>query len=213
MYIQRVNEREFWNEAYLSQPELAMVPDHLIMREISDIPVGYALDLGCGSGANALALAARGWRITGVDWADEAVFLAERAAYDAGVTARFEVADAATWNGSDRFDLVISTFALPSGGAAAHVIRNAARRVAPGGTLLIAEWDRSMAEAWGHSPCTVHDPAAIAELLTGFVIATAEVRVVERMFDADDPRAVHGRWARVAVVKAVRSSDDPRSDR
>jgi 2-polyprenyl-3-methyl-5-hydroxy-6-metoxy-1,4-benzoquinol methylase len=181
-----------------------MVPDRLICNEVSHLPVGSALDLGCGIGTNSLYLARLGWRVTGVDWSEEAVFLAERAAFSAKVSARFEIADAASWNGNGTFDLVISTFALPAGGHAAGVIRNSQRLLAPGGTLLITEWDRSMADIWHSSPGELHDAAAIVSMLPRLLVKTAEVRRIPDMLDHSDPRASHGRWANVTVVIARR---------
>lgn len=203
-YLPPVTEREFWNEAYLTDPDQAMVPDHILPEEISHISPGDALDLGCGMGTNSLYLAARGWRVIGVDWSEQAVFLAERAAFTAKVNARFEIADAAAWNGNGTFDLVMSTFALPSGGHATRVIRNARRLLAPGGTLLVTEWDRSMAQRWESSPCVLQDAAAIVALLPDLEIHTAEVRHIPTIFEPTDPRAAHGRWGDVTVVKALR---------
>ncbi len=58
-------------------------------------PPGRALDLGCGTGTNAVALALRGWRVTGVDFAPRAVAMARRKAAAAGVDAAFHTADVA----------------------------------------------------------------------------------------------------------------------
>ncbi len=204
MYIAGVTEREFWNEAYLREPHTTMVPNHLLPHEVEALPVGTALDIGCGNGTNALGLAAIGWKVTGVDWAEEAVFLAERAAFQARVNARFEIADAATWSGGTPFDLVVCTFALPAGGAGASVIRNTRRLLAPGGTVLIAEWDRSMSQPWNFRPCELYDPATIVSMLPDMEVHTAEVRHIPEMFVAGDPRAAHGSWANVTVVKASR---------
>lgn len=200
-----VTEREFWNDAYLQTPTHVMVPDRILSAELPTGPAGTALDLGCGVGTNSFYLAQRGWRVTGVDWSEQAVFLAERAAFTAQVNARFEIADAASWRGTGQFDLVISTFALPSGGHAARVIRNSRRLLAPGGTLLIAEWDQSMFQIWDASPCTLHDSEAIVAMLPDLHIDTAEVRTIPDLFEPSDPRATHGSWAHVTVVKARRA--------
>ncbi len=45
-----------------------MQPPHpLVLRAADLLPAGYALDVACGLGRHALALAARGWHVTAVD--------------------------------------------------------------------------------------------------------------------------------------------------
>jgi SAM-dependent methyltransferase len=54
---------------------------------------GRALDLGCGTGTNAITLAQRGWQVIGVDFAVTAILVARRKARAAGVQADFRVGD------------------------------------------------------------------------------------------------------------------------
>ncbi len=48
------------------------------------LPPGRALDLGCGTGTNALYLARHGWQVTGIDFAAPAIEQARRKASKAG---------------------------------------------------------------------------------------------------------------------------------
>jgi SAM-dependent methyltransferase len=64
-----------------------------VMEFIADTPPGKALDLGCGTGTNAITLARHGWQVTGVDFAPEAVRVARRKAADAGLSISFLAAD------------------------------------------------------------------------------------------------------------------------
>ena len=80
-------DRDFWNEAYQEDPDHAVVEDHFLESEVAGLQPGRALDLGCGSGPNALMLARRGWSVFGVDWAERAIELASQAARDEGLTA------------------------------------------------------------------------------------------------------------------------------
>ena len=55
---------------------------------------GRALDLGCGTGADAVYLAGHGWDAVGIDFAPEAIAAANKKAADAGVSAAFVHGDA-----------------------------------------------------------------------------------------------------------------------
>ena len=52
-----------------------------------------ALDLGCGAGTHAVALAQRGWRVTGVDQINKALTRARKRADDSGTTVTFVQGD------------------------------------------------------------------------------------------------------------------------
>jgi methylase of polypeptide subunit release factors len=54
---------------------------------------GRALDLGCGTGANAIYLGRQGWDVIGVDFVPEAVATAKERALKALCQARFIVGD------------------------------------------------------------------------------------------------------------------------
>lgn len=56
-------------------------------------PYGSALDLGCGSGHWAIELAARGWRVTGIDIVPKAIGKARERARRAGADVRFVEGD------------------------------------------------------------------------------------------------------------------------
>jgi len=71
---------------------------------------GKALDIGCGTGVHTLALAQRGWDVTGVDLIDRALTLARERLDAAKVSARIVKADATTLPADvvgDGFDVVL----------------------------------------------------------------------------------------------------------
>lgn len=71
---------------------------------------GQILDAGCGTGENALFFAARGERVTGIDFVEGALVVARRKAAERGLTARFVVKDALTLSDwGERFDSVIDS--------------------------------------------------------------------------------------------------------
>ena len=196
-------DSDFWNDAFKEDADQVMVPDHLLDLEVENLPVGSALDLGCGAGSNALMLAARGWSVVGVDWAEHAVALATRAAQERGLDATFYVGDVTNWEPPARFDLVISTYALPGGDGSRQALQTALKGLAPGGTLLVAEWDRSMSAVWGFEKDALMTPQQIAEHLPDLQIEKAEVKHLEKAFASDDdPRAQSGSSANVAFVRA-----------
>ena len=179
------------------------VPDRVLDSELAGLRPGYALDLGCGSGANAIKLALRGWQVTGVDFSSRGIEIARSAAADRGVHIDFQVADATQWQASRSFDLVITTFALPGGSATGALLQVAAGALAPGGVLIVAEWDASMADEWGMQAGELPSPADITGLLPeGLSVEKSQVRHVSGVFSAGDPRGTPQTVAAIAVVRA-----------
>ncbi len=138
-------QREDWNEMYSGHEEAwTAEPESVLVAEVEGLALGRALDLGCGIGINALWLARIGWKVTGVDWAESAIEKARATSANEGLDVTFEVGDVTEWKPQQQYDLVVSTFALPSAGPPRErAVTTAAAALAPGGTLLLMEWDRS----------------------------------------------------------------------
>lgn len=64
-----------------------------VMEFLSQHPPGRALDLGCGTGTNAVTLARHGWLVTGVDFSPKAIAKARKKAAASGLSITFYVAD------------------------------------------------------------------------------------------------------------------------
>jgi SAM-dependent methyltransferase len=132
---------EFWEALYRERGRAwSGRPNVALVREVADLEPGTALDLGSGEGGDAIWLAARGWTVTGVDVASNALALAETSAEEAGLGGRIRWlrADLGSWHPEGSYDLVTahflhSTVALPR----VEVLKRAARAVAPGGLLLV----------------------------------------------------------------------------
>jgi ubiquinone/menaquinone biosynthesis C-methylase UbiE len=99
-----------------------------------------ALDIGCGTGFLSLELAARGHRVTGVDFAPAMLALARQKAAERGAAIRFEEADAEQLPfAAASFDLAISRhllWTLPHPEAA---IDEWIRILRPGGRLVVVD--------------------------------------------------------------------------
>lgn len=144
-------DQTFWEEEYRSHSAVwSREPNRTLVREASELSPGTALDAGCGEGADAIWLAARGWQVTALDVV--AVALERAAAYAAAagdeVAGRIEwvQADLGSWEpGPRRFDLVSAQYVhLPAGHR--ELWQRLAAAVSPGGWLLIA----------GHHPSDLH---------------------------------------------------------
>lgn len=180
--------REFWESMY-SEGHIESPLDPMILELAPTLPVGSFLDLGCGAGQNSIWLAQRGWAVTGVDIAPSAIRLATEAADEMHVTASFVVADLAEWVPEGTFDLVASTYALPPAGRGrSHALAIAAAAVKPGGTILVAEFDRTslgQQEGW-LSDLDVTDVDELASHLGDFDIAKLTVETTRHAHGHDE---------------------------
>ncbi len=136
-------DKDYW-EAHWKQAEeqgvrRAVGPNPHLVRETTGLVPGTALDAGCGEGAEAIFLAAEGWRVTAADISAEVLVRASDRATRGGVPAdrvAWIEADLSTWEPGRRFDLVTTHYAHPAMPPLAFYER-IADWVAPGGTLLI----------------------------------------------------------------------------
>jgi SAM-dependent methyltransferase len=112
--------------------------------EASGAAPGRALDLGCGTGTTSLYLAARGWDVTGIDFAPNAVRRARRAARQRQLpgTTHFISADVSRPDLLDHaqaFDLVVDVGCLHGLNAAQRsgYAANVTRLTRPGAAFLL----------------------------------------------------------------------------
>jgi 2-polyprenyl-3-methyl-5-hydroxy-6-metoxy-1,4-benzoquinol methylase len=185
-----VDTREYWEELYRNDPRNVYIEDSIVEEETTGLPPGTAVDLGCGTGANAIALARKGWTVTGIDWSERAIEIARKEAADLPI--EFIIGDITSWDPGRRFDLVISMYSLVGGEMVEKVLRKASSLLAPGGTLLVTEWHLSMAAEWGWPDDDLYTAEQISALLTGLTIEKTDVRTVRRL----------GEHARACLVRA-----------
>jgi SAM-dependent methyltransferase len=133
-----------WDASYLDGPAPWDIggPQPAIVRLADEGAFsGAVLDAGCGTGENALHVAARGLHVLGVDVAETALSMARGKAAERGVDADFVVADALhldrlgrvfqtvldcglfhTFDREERRDYVASLAAVTSRGGSLHVL-------------------------------------------------------------------------------------------
>lgn len=144
---------QWWEQHYQGQGPGRGVPSPHMVAELAGLPVGKALDAGCGTGADAVWLARQGWEVTAIDISPTAVGQAERLAADQEVAAHISwvVADLTAWEPSTQYDLVISQYVHPDRPFSEFVAR-LAHAVAPGGTLFVAGHDHADSHSAAHAP-------------------------------------------------------------
>ncbi|MFC1879639.1 class I SAM-dependent methyltransferase [Chloroflexota bacterium] len=126
---------------YLGDPpwDSGISPPELV-RFIEENPPGRALDLGCGTGTNAITLAKSGWQVQAVDFVGKAIRTARRKARQANAAVDFHREDVTRLQGiHGPFDLVLDIGCfhnLAASGQAAY-IDNLERLLAAGGTFLM----------------------------------------------------------------------------
>jgi SAM-dependent methyltransferase len=115
-----------------------VAPNPHLVRETSGLAPGRALDAGCGTGAEATWLAARGWQVTGADISGAALAQAAERAEGQSVPGKVTWVEAGltSWSPGGRLDLVTTHYAHPSMPQLAFYER-ISDWVAPGGTLLM----------------------------------------------------------------------------
>lgn len=188
---------EFWDGFYGAEGRLwSGRANAVLVRQVTGLPPGRALDLGCGEGGDAIWLARQGWRVTAADVSQVALDRGAEYAASEGVGDRID------WQRHDlsesfpagTFDLVSAQYLhswleLPR----ERILRTAADAVAPGGVLLIA----------GHAgyPSWVPDSAPEAhfptpeEVLAGLDLADGEWEVLVSEVHEEKMTAPDGRPA------------------
>lgn len=125
-----------------------------VVEHTDALAPGRAVDLACGEGRNAVHLAVRGWRVTGVDFSPVAISKArelERARTPGpGATpVRWVCADVATYR-PDPVDLAVLAYLHLAPDARRAVLTNAVSALAPGARILVIGHNtRNIAEGTG----------------------------------------------------------------
>jgi len=119
-------------------PLLRHLTDKIL--KLVDLPGGRALEVGCGAGRIAIALARRGFQVDGLDVVPRVVEQAAHLAAAAGVDARFFVADFTKSDPrfpDETYDLVVCSEVLEHVEPWREVVGNIAQVLKPGGLLVL----------------------------------------------------------------------------
>jgi SAM-dependent methyltransferase len=107
---------------------------------VADQVIGPVLDAGCGTGEHALFFAARGHRVTGIDFVEEAIRRARAKAAERGMDVTFLVKDATALDDwSERFGSVIDCglFHCFSDDDRQRYVQGLGRVIKPNGRLFL----------------------------------------------------------------------------
>jgi len=138
--------RRFFDEAAPVWQDLSreILGDFDLAAKVAELlpSCGTAADLGCGAGALLSALAAKAERVIGVDYSPRMLEAArERFAGDARVSLRIGELEHLPLRDGEA-DCALLSMALHHLSSPADGLAEAARTLAPGGTILIADFDR-----------------------------------------------------------------------
>lgn len=133
-----------WNAGQYETTAAELAPAAGLVVEAAGVTAAdRVLDVACGTGNAALAAAARGAAVVGVDSAERLLGVAGDRAAAAGVgdRASFVAGDAeALPVGDGTFDVALSVFGVIFAGDAQRAARELLRAVRPGGRIVLATW-------------------------------------------------------------------------
>ncbi len=191
-----------WNQSYSGGATDYAEPDSAMVGIIDGLTPGRALDIGCGAGGLVVALAQRGWQVTGIDIAAKAIEAARKITQTHGVDAQLFVADATTWKPNGAFDLISSSFALPgSKSGRASVFESMRESLAPGGTVLLKDFDSAMNRTGFFSGFDLVTVEELTAAFDGLDIIRAEIVDTPKHDHGSKGRQPHERWT-AALLQA-----------
>src|SRR4051794_28043345 len=159
-----------WDERYAQREQWTTGPNPLVESLVGELPPGDAVDLAAGEGRHALWLAARGWRVTAVDFS--AVGLGRGRAQPGGGLMTGGTAHVLTWTApASSLDLVLVAYLHLPEPRTTELLRRAVGWLRPGGRLLVLghDVDNIAAGVGGpQEPAILHSVerlAPVAELL------------------------------------------------
>jgi SAM-dependent methyltransferase len=197
--------REHWDERYATEELIWKAdPNRFLVEELDALAPGTALDVACGEGRNAVWLASKGWRVTGVDFSRAGLAKAQRLAADRGLEVTWVEADVVEWQPPEAFfDVVVVMYLHLPAEQRRQVLSRSAAALAPGGVLLVVGHDNSnLLKGTGgpQDPAVLFGPEEIVEDLPGLRIERSERVTRTVVTEAGEATAID------ALVRALRPS-------
>ncbi len=173
----RTDTVEFWDDVWATMEHTFADHDTLLEEHTRELKPGRALELGCGSGGNAVWLAERGWQVTTVDFSAVAIEKAKLRAADHRVEVEFTVSDVTVYRPNGPYDLITSFYIQLWPEQRAQMLSAAVEALAPGGRLLFVSHDQSSPPAgWSREDLeSLTTPDEVAAELPSLRIERAEV--------------------------------------
>ncbi|HEU5026980.1 MAG TPA: class I SAM-dependent methyltransferase [Spirillospora sp.] len=181
-----------WDESYRGEepaPWDAGRPQPAVERLADEGAfAGPVLDAGCGTGENALRIAAAGARVLGVDVAGTALAMARDKAADRGLDAEFALADAFRLARLGRtFETVLDCglFHTFDDGERAEYVESLAAVTASGGRLFLLCFSDAEPGDWGPRRVTREELRASFDRPHGWEVESIAPERLVTSFDAD----------------------------
>ena len=171
---------------------------------------GAVLDAGCGTGENALHVAALGLPVLGVDVAETALAMARQKANDRGIAAEFATADGLRLAGlGRRFDTVMDCglFHAFDGDERPDYVASLASVTQPGATLYVLCFSAEGSDPGPH-PVGQDELRAAFGPGTGWKVDAVEPERVRTRFHDD-----HGAPAWLATIERIQTPTLPATSR
>jgi 2-polyprenyl-3-methyl-5-hydroxy-6-metoxy-1,4-benzoquinol methylase len=170
-----------WEARYqASNAAYAARPSPLVLDWLGRLPRGRALDVACGLGATAIALADAGFDVEAIDIAPTALARAREAADRRGITVDWRCADLADWRlPAAHYDLIVNIHFVNR-----DLVAQFADALKPGGWLIFEQhlrWPQAVA-----GPASPHfrlRPGELRHLLWQLDV----VHYDEGLFPGDEP--------------------------
>ncbi len=174
-----------WNQRYLDgRADWPPDPSQRLAEAVRHLTPGSALDLACGTGRNALHLARRGWSVTAIDFAEEALKIARERAHREELAIDWRREDLLAWTPPEAvYDLVLICYLHIPWDSYRQVLTKAEQALRSGGHLVIL----------GHD-------------LNNITEGTGKPKYTEVAYTADD---IAGALTRCKVVQAYRDHRVP----